>query len=270
MQIVARTTHALAPHEGLTIALGFPKGVVAAPTNRQRLAWFLGDNAGVLALAAGLLLVLSYYLVQWSRVGRDPRPGTIIPLYEPPAEHTPGALRYVERMGWDDRCVAADIVDAAVRGAIRIADDDGDYRIERAGNAQLPPVESRLVSDLLGGASVFVFKQSAHARISTALDAHKKALKSAYADSHFHKNSGLIVIGALITVATVIGLLPAHIIYCWIGARLNTLLVTNPDPDFQALFGQFWAPMTGVFVLAVVLPFVLKGVQKMVGGRRTA
>ncbi len=72
------------------------------------------------------------------------------------------------------------------------------------------------------------------------------------------------------TVATVIGLLPAHIIYCWIGARLNTLLVTNPDPDFQALFGQFWAPMTGVFVLAVVLPFVLKGVQKMVGGRRAA
>ena len=45
------------------------------------------------------------------------------------------------------------------------------------------------------------------------------------------------------TVATVIGLLPAHIIYCWIGARLNTLLVTDPDPDFQALFNQFWAPM---------------------------
>lgn len=72
------------------------------------------------------------------------------------------------------------------------------------------------------------------------------------------------------TVATVIGLLPAHIIYCWIGARLNTLLVENPDPDFQALFGQFWAPMTGVFVLAVVLPFVLKGVQKLLKGRHAA
>lgn len=61
--------------------------------------------------------------------------------------------------------------------------------------------------------------------------------------------------------ATVIGLLPAHIIYCWIGARLNTLLVTDPNPDFQALFNQFWAPMLGVFVLAVVLPFALKSVQ---------
>src|SRR5690606_17478261 len=63
------------------------------------------------------------------------------------------------------------------------------------------------------------------------------------------------------SLATVIGLLPAHIIYCWIGARLNALLAADPDPDFQALFAQFWAPMTGVFVLAVVLPFAMKGLQ---------
>jgi len=63
------------------------------------------------------------------------------------------------------------------------------------------------------------------------------------------------------TIATVIGLLPAHIIYCWIGARLNALLANDPNPDIQSLFGQFWAPMAGVFVLAVVLPFALKAVQ---------
>ena len=72
------------------------------------------------------------------------------------------------------------------------------------------------------------------------------------------------------TVATVIGLLPAHIIYCWIGARLNELLRTNPDPDFQALFGQFWAPMAGVFVLAVVLPFAMKAAQAAMKRRRRA
>lgn len=63
------------------------------------------------------------------------------------------------------------------------------------------------------------------------------------------------------SLATVIGLLPAHIIYCWIGARLNALLAEDPNPDFQALFARFWAPMTGVFVLAVVLPFAMKGLQ---------
>ncbi|MBX9616270.1 MAG: VTT domain-containing protein [Brevundimonas sp.] len=65
------------------------------------------------------------------------------------------------------------------------------------------------------------------------------------------------------TVATIIGLLPAHTIYCWIGSRLNTLLATDADPDIQALFGQFWAPMAGVFVLAVVLPLLLKWVQAL-------
>ncbi|GAA0870477.1 TVP38/TMEM64 family protein [Brevundimonas basaltis] len=70
------------------------------------------------------------------------------------------------------------------------------------------------------------------------------------------------------TAATVIGLLPAHIIYCWIGARLNTLLVNDPNPDFQALFAQFWAPMAGVFVLAVLLPFAMKGLQAAMQRRR--
>jgi uncharacterized membrane protein YdjX (TVP38/TMEM64 family) len=68
------------------------------------------------------------------------------------------------------------------------------------------------------------------------------------------------------TIATVIGLLPAHIIYCWIGARLNALLAADPNPDIQALFGQFWAPMAGVFVLAAVLPLILKAIQARLPG----
>ena len=72
------------------------------------------------------------------------------------------------------------------------------------------------------------------------------------------------------TIATVVGLLPAHIIYCWIGSRLSALLATNPNPDFTALFGQFWAPMAGVFVLAVVLPVVLKTLQARFAPRRAS
>lgn len=70
------------------------------------------------------------------------------------------------------------------------------------------------------------------------------------------------------SVATVIGLLPAHTIYCWIGARLNALLADDPDPDVQALFAQFWAPLLGVFVLAVVLPFMLKTLQAAIEARK--
>lgn len=70
------------------------------------------------------------------------------------------------------------------------------------------------------------------------------------------------------TVATFIGLLPAHTIYCWIGDGLHDLLLEDPDPDIQALFAQFWAPMLGVFILAVVLPFALKGLQALLRKER--
>ena len=68
-------------------------------------------------------------------------------------------------------------------------------------------------------------------------------------------------------IATFIGLLPAHFIYCWIGARLNSLLAVDPNPDFQGLFNQFAAPLAGVFVLAVVLPLVMKWAQSRFRGR---
>ncbi len=200
------TTAMLPPRHGLTLVVGFPKGVVAAPTTQQRVAWFLGDNASVLALVAALLLVLTWYVVQWSRVGRDPRPGTIIPLYDPPTGHTPGMLRYVLRMGWDDRCVAADLVDAAVRGGVRIGEVDDEYRLERTTTqVALPAIEQALVDDLLAGAPAFTFKRSEHARIRAALQAHKDALKRDGLGRYFNTNVGLVVIGALLTLASAIG-----------------------------------------------------------------
>jgi uncharacterized membrane protein YdjX (TVP38/TMEM64 family) len=63
------------------------------------------------------------------------------------------------------------------------------------------------------------------------------------------------------TIATLIGLLPAHFIYCWIGDSLHDLLIVDPDPDIPSLFYAFWAPMAGVFVLAVILPLAMKTIQ---------
>lgn len=62
-------------------------------------------------------------------------------------------------------------------------------------------------------------------------------------------------------IATFIGLLPAHIIYCWIGSGLNEILVRDPDPDIQSLFGQFMWPLMGVAFLSMLLPLLLKLAQ---------
>lgn len=63
-------------------------------------------------------------------------------------------------------------------------------------------------------------------------------------------------------LATFVGLLPAHVIYCWIGSGLNGVLADDPDPDLGALFAEFMWPLLGVAFLSILLPLILKLVQR--------
>jgi len=85
------TTRSLDPYEGLTIVASFPKGHVHEPTAEERRAAWLRSNRHLVAGAAGLAVVLLYYLAAWLAVGRDPSRGTIIPLFEPRSLSTPPA-----------------------------------------------------------------------------------------------------------------------------------------------------------------------------------
>ncbi|MET0225400.1 MAG: DUF2207 domain-containing protein, partial [Dokdonella sp.] len=207
---VIRTTRALGPNEGLTVVVGFPKGVVDAPAAAQRATWFLRDNGGVLVGGAGLLLMWAYYLLQWFRVGRDPKPGVIIAQYNAPEGLTPGALRYIERMGYDDRCFAADVVDLGVRGALRIEQRGRDYTLQRArgANADVLPLEVDLLKGLFGPSEVLALKQAEHTRIAAALKAHEANMKKSGLGRYFNTNGRLVIPGALLAaVALLAGLL---------------------------------------------------------------
>ena len=199
------TTRALAPREGLTIVLTFPKGVVAAPTPAQRTRWFLRDNGSVLAGAVGLLLAWAYYFWQWLRVGRDPKPGVIMPQYAAPGGLSPGSLRYIERMKYDDRCFAADVVDLAVRGALTIRCEDSIYRLQRIdGNKDaFPAAETALFDSALGTDDELEFKQSEHTRVAAALSRHKASVV-AQNSGRFNTNSVLVIPGALLCVVALL------------------------------------------------------------------
>ena len=198
---VFRTTRALAPREGLTIVVGFPKGIVTAPSSSERARWFLHDNSGVLVGGLGLLLMWTYYLFQWLRVGRDPKPGVIIPQYEAPDGCTPGMLRHVERMAYDDRCFAADVVDLAVRGQLEIRQNGGDYSLFRKSSGSrdpLPGAEAALLQATLGPRSTLELKQAQHETIAAAIKQHRATLEKNDLGRYFHTNSKLVVPGAVV------------------------------------------------------------------------
>jgi hypothetical protein len=73
-EIRFRTTSPLGPDEGLTVAIAWPKGVVAEPTSEARLGWWLQDNGPPAVGLFGLLGVLAYYFYAWRRAGAGRMP----------------------------------------------------------------------------------------------------------------------------------------------------------------------------------------------------
>jgi hypothetical protein len=72
--------------------------------------------------------VAAYYLVVWLWWGRDPKPGTMVTLYEPPRGMSPGLMRYCWKQRFDERVVWAGLANLVWRGlAVFETREDGTY-----------------------------------------------------------------------------------------------------------------------------------------------
>ena len=203
-----KLTRPLQPGEGLTIALSFPKGLVAAPSRQQRLLWLLNENRGVLIALLGLVVLLGFCVMRWRRVGRDPAAGTIIVRYDPPQGHSPAGLRYMTRMGYDTRCFSADLLASAVDGAVAIGREKGflkdAWRLQQTGSDKpvATPEQHALLERLFAGGDTLELDNANAATMQAAISQHSKALSSRFQPALFSRNGGSIVIAVLITVMT--------------------------------------------------------------------
>lgn len=203
-------TRALAPGEGMTIVLSFPKGVVTAPTLAKRAGWLLRDNLGLLVALSGLVALLWFCIARWRKVGRDPRPGTIIVRYDPPDGHSPADLRYVERMGYDNRCFSSDLLACAVDGGVRIHRDKkllkDAWRLERTGALSATAAEGeRALLDRLfsGGSNALELDSSNASRVQGAMAAHTAHMKKRFQPAMFSRNGCSIGIAVAIMVVSI-------------------------------------------------------------------
>lgn len=216
------TTRDLAPHDGLTIVVTWPKGFV---TDSSAAGWWrvLMDNKGVAAACLGLFLVLVYYLIVWNAVGKDPKPGTIIPLYGPPLNFSPAAVRYLTRMRFDDTGFAAAVIGLAVQGQLKIQETGAkSYTLKRTKKegSVLLPEESAVLQSFPADGSLEL-KQSEHAAVNEAKAALKKALTKALDNIYFVRNSQYWIPGLLFSLVPLgISLLDAR----EIGAALFILV----------------------------------------------
>lgn len=188
-----RTTRTLAPGEGLTLVMTWPKGIVQQPSALQRFGYLLVDNLGMLLGILTLLATVIYLLIMWSKYGRDPEPGVIFPHYQPPAGYSPASARYISRMAYDTRVMTAAIVNLAVKGHVRISRPGDQYRLVKQESSQaLAAGEKQLLRKLFAKGNEVVLENSNHKLISRARKAHAGALRRDYLDSYFRKNTALL------------------------------------------------------------------------------
>ena len=200
-----RLTAPLPPGEGFTIALSFPRGVVAAPGPAQRARDLLRDNSALLVSLFGLLALCAYCLLRWRQVGRDPPAGTVIVRYEPPPGISPAGLRYIRRMGYDTRCFSADLLWLGVAGALRIERDQSllkeRWRLEQAGPAPDGDAAA-LLAPLFAGASTVELERASATRLQAATQAHRRTLVRRFHGTMFHDNAGSTLLAAGIALAS--------------------------------------------------------------------
>ena len=213
-QAVFETTAPLAPEEGLTIVVTFPKGFVAEPTVEQRARWLLRDNLALLAGLLGLAAVLGYYLFVWTRVGRDLPRGTIIPLFAPPEGLSPAMVRYIRKMGYDNKGLSAAVINLAVKGYLTIEEKKGPlallagstYVLHRAESAPArrdapSPEEWRLLEDLLPAAGDSIeLKNENYRTFQQAVGDVKKDLKARAEPAYFVTNQRHYLPGLLLSL----------------------------------------------------------------------
>ncbi len=205
------TTTALGTQEGLTIAVGFNKGAVLPPTDAEKRADFIRDNAGSIAALMGVLILLVYFGVTWFEFGRDPPHGTIIALFAPPKDFSPAAVRYVYRMAYDRKAFAASLVDMAVKGFLKISEADETYTLTRTGKSEMETglssgeraMAGKLFNSDLPNDSIEL-KQVNHSDIAEAISALKTSLKNEYEKDYFATNLHWFIGGAAILGLTAI------------------------------------------------------------------
>jgi uncharacterized membrane protein YgcG len=233
------------------------------------------SGAGAAYAGIGILLLFSFYVLVWVKVGRDPEAGSIMVRYTPPSDMTPAVMRYIMQMGYDDKCFAAALINMAVKGHITVQEDGGEYRIKKrdGGRAPLPAEEEKMLGRLLGSAPEIELVQRNHASISGAITALKEYLKQKYEKVYFITNRRYFITGLVITALLLLAsgfglahrkqMIPAFIFICvWLtGWSVGVIvLVRQVIARWKATFhGGSHKALNGagaVFLTLFSLPFI--------------
>lgn len=217
-----RATRPLSPGEGMTIAVAFPKGVLAEPP----------IDRAIPVGGATLALVIAFLCVCRARSRRKP----LAPRAAPPEGVGPGGVRFIARKGYDERCASAALLGLQSRGYVRIREHGERFRLEPCGKtvAWFPGEEAlarRLLRD--PGAEL---RRNGRA-VEEAGRAFAAELEQAFGARAWTRNGSFALAAAGIGAAGVLAMLALD------APREQAALVAAALVLIIALFAVWWLPV---------------------------
>src|SRR5215467_13052523 len=151
------------------------------------------------------LVLFLYYAIAWFAVGRDPKPGTVVPQYGPPEGMSPAAVRYLITTGSDGRSFAAVIAQLTSRGFVNVQPLGGKYRLFKESRspseaASLAPEEAQVLRILFSDGREVLLDPSQGQLLGVYVAAIQKELVKRMAGKYFTRNAGWIGAAVLATV----------------------------------------------------------------------
>lgn len=250
------TTRRLEPGEGFSVAAGWRKGIVSppAPGITERLTLLITRGKSVVMAIYGALF-FAFYSIMWRRRGKDPEKKPVVPLFEPPEGIEPGFAGYFREMTYGPELLAADILQLAVKGALRFAGKDDEtviFRTEKdLGELGLSPAEKSLAETLSAGAGPDGLKVTA-AGAKTFHTAGQQHMKNCFQRSGAYHSGNLgAIFGGLLFFLPMI----------WTTLYIET-------PLFADLLDTILVPVL-LFLSAGLIWLAALELSKATAGRRT-
>lgn len=207
---VFTTDRTLDAGDGLTVSVGFGKGLIDPPSAADKGAIWWQRNGALIVLALTVLGLFWYLYRAWTRVGRDPSKGPVFPRYEAPAGYSPAATHYIFHRGLSgNRALIATLMNLASRGRLSIDAKDKKVTTLTAnahpGDAAAFAAEDiALESALFAGGSVKALGGSVDTAFTSAYEDFKKQLTRKYGDPYFRWNAGYTILSAALTIGAIV------------------------------------------------------------------
>lgn len=205
-----QSSRSYGPGEGMTIAVGWPKGFVDPPSAASRAVTGIMSLGPLVPAGAGIVALLLYYMLAWLKVGRDPARGPIVPLFGPPKGFSPAMVRKLWKMRFDKTAFTVGIISMAVQRALKIEEIDTRGTLQLTLSERMPESlstgERGAWNELRRGSKTVLLKQSSHQKMGRAREAFRTFLKKEVASQYFLSNSKWMVPGVVLTLLTVAGM----------------------------------------------------------------